>query len=68
VSVDIAGNEGNGVSIFPSISANGRFVAFTSRASNLVPGDTNGVEDIFVHELAPNASGHDRDDNDDESV
>jgi hypothetical protein len=68
VSVDSGGNEGNDFSVGQSISANGRFVAFTSRASNLVPGDTNGVEDIFVHELAPNASGHDRDDNDDESV
>ena len=37
-----------------SISADGRYVAFYSRASNLVPGDTNGVgngyEDVFVHD------------------
>ncbi|HOX37786.1 MAG TPA: Ig-like domain-containing protein [Candidatus Brocadiia bacterium] len=32
----------------PQISGDGRFVAFTSRASNLVPGDTNGAADIFV--------------------
>jgi Tol biopolymer transport system component len=34
----------------PSISADGRFVAFESYASNLVPEDTNGVEDVFVHD------------------
>jgi hypothetical protein len=67
VSVDSAGNEGNGESFGPSISANGRFVAFTSFASNLVPGDTNGNDHIFVHELARTASRHDRG-NDDESV
>jgi Tol biopolymer transport system component len=33
-----------------SISANGRFVAFTSNASTLVTGDTNGHPDIFVHD------------------
>jgi Tol biopolymer transport system component len=33
----------------PSISADGRFVAFSSQASNLVPGDTNATADIFVH-------------------
>jgi len=34
----------------PSISADGRFVAFTSYASNLVDGDTNGVSDVFVRD------------------
>jgi Tol biopolymer transport system component len=34
----------------PSISADGRYVAFSSDASNLVSGDTNGVYDVFVHE------------------
>jgi Ca2+-binding RTX toxin-like protein len=48
VSVDSAGNQGNRQSLFPSISADGRFVAFTSEASNLVPGDTNNTDDIFV--------------------
>ncbi|HYN63760.1 MAG TPA: hypothetical protein VES36_04070, partial [Candidatus Limnocylindrales bacterium] len=33
-----------------SISADGRFVAFGSRATNLVPGDTNGQYDVFVHD------------------
>jgi Tol biopolymer transport system component len=50
VSVDSAGGEGNGASRFGSISADGRFIAFTSVASNLVANDTNGVGDVFVHD------------------
>jgi hypothetical protein len=50
VSVDSAGNEGNDASFGGSISANGRFVAFGSFASNLVPGDTNEIDDVFVHD------------------
>jgi hypothetical protein len=53
VSVDSGGAEGNGESAYynsPSISADGRFVAFESLATNLVAGDTNGVYDIFVHD------------------
>ena len=34
--------------MLPSISADGRYVAFCSDASNLVPGDTNGKYDVFV--------------------
>ena len=34
----------------PAISADGRFVAFDSAASNLVPGDTNGTNDVFVRD------------------
>jgi Tol biopolymer transport system component len=34
----------------PSISADGRYVAFDSEATNLVPGDTNGTADVFVHD------------------
>ena len=34
----------------PAISADGRFVAFDSDATNLVPGDTNGVHDVFVRD------------------
>jgi Tol biopolymer transport system component len=51
VSTDANGNEGNGVSFHPSISADGRYVAFASTASNLVPGDTNGTYDVFVRDL-----------------
>jgi Ca2+-binding RTX toxin-like protein len=46
VSVDSAGNPGEGEN--PSISADGRFVAFDSSSSNIVPGDTNNTRDIFV--------------------
>ena len=51
VSVDSAGNEANSDSSAPSISADGRYVAFASNASNLVAGDTNGRVDIFVRNL-----------------
>lgn len=48
VSVDSNGVGGNDYSLVSSISADGRFVAFVSNSSNLVPGDTNGAQDIFV--------------------
>ncbi|MFD9336259.1 TolB family protein [Streptomyces sp. NPDC060028] len=51
VSVDSAGNQANNVSRNPSISADGRYVAFESFATNLVAGDTNRYRDIFVHDL-----------------
>ena len=54
VSVPSGGGEANGASILPSISADGRLVAFTSRASNLVAGDQNGYADIFIHDLSNN--------------
>ncbi len=50
VSVDRNGAEGNGASWAPSISADGRYVAFVSDATNLVPGDTNRFRDVFVHD------------------
>jgi len=50
ISVSDDGSAGNGPSVNPSISADGRFVAFQSRASNLVPGDTNNAADIFVRD------------------
>lgn len=50
VSVDSSGGEGNGRSDFPSISADGRFVAFESDASDLVAGDTNLETDVFLHD------------------
>lgn len=52
VSVRTDGLQGNGPSLFPSMSADGRYVAFQSLASNLVDGDTNGVADIFIHDRA----------------
>jgi len=50
VSVDSSGVQTNGYSNYPSISADGRYVAFESDASNLVSGDTNGIWDIFIHD------------------
>lgn len=65
VSVGPSGTEANSGSVFdandwpdwiqtdsPAISADGRFVAFASSASNLVPNDNNRVRDIFVHDRA----------------
>ena len=60
VSVGPDGVEGDGDSIEPAISASGRFVAFVSFASNLVPGDTNDAScgdppfcgDVFVRDRA----------------
>jgi Tol biopolymer transport system component len=49
VSVRSNGNQANGYSFAPSLSADGRFVAFHSYATNLVSGDTNDMPDIFVH-------------------
>jgi hypothetical protein len=51
VSLSLNGQKGNDDSLYPSISADGRYVAFRSRASNLVLGDTNGLSDIFVRDL-----------------
>src|SRR5207245_282238 len=48
VSVSSTGGQGNNSSGAPSISADGRYVAFDSYASNLVPGDTNRRFDVFV--------------------
>ncbi|MET8571727.1 hypothetical protein [Streptomyces sp. NPDC004783] len=42
---------GNGQSQYAAISANGRYVAFWSRASNLAPGDTDDVSDVYVKDL-----------------
>jgi Tol biopolymer transport system component len=50
VSVDSVGNLGDRPSSRPWISSDGRFVAFFSLATNLVPGDTNGAGDVFVYD------------------
>ena len=57
VSVTRDGVAGNGSSQRPSISADGRFVAFSSSASNLVSDDTNNVDDIFVLDRDSGESG-----------
>jgi hypothetical protein len=48
LSVASDGTQGNAGSFRSEISADGRVVAYTSLASNLVPGDTNGLQDIFM--------------------
>ena len=50
VSVSSTGAQGDSDSFGPAISAAGRYVAFSSDASNLVPGDTNGAQDVFVRD------------------
>ena len=50
ISVGPLGVQGNNHSIDPQISADGLFVAVSSDASNLVPGDSNGLADGFVRE------------------
>ena len=50
VSVGTQGEDPNGSSIDPAISGDGRYVAYASKATNLVEGDTNGHQDIFVHD------------------
>lgn len=50
VSVASDETQGNGPSQISAISADGRYIAFTSRASNLVPNDTNGAVDVFVRD------------------
>ncbi len=56
VSVGSGGVEGvaeSGLTYSPRcLSSDGRFAVFESEASNLVPGDTNGVADVFVHDLS----------------
>jgi Tol biopolymer transport system component len=50
-SVASDGSQANGDNYIPAISANGRFVSWISSATNLVAGDTNGADDIFVRDL-----------------
>jgi archaellum component FlaF (FlaF/FlaG flagellin family) len=50
VSVNSAGEQANNFSQAAHVSRDGRYVVFESLASNLVPGDTNGVIDVFVHD------------------
>jgi len=45
-----------GTSRYVSLSADGRYVAFDSRSTNLVPKDTNGANDVFVHDVATGAT------------
>ena len=57
VSVATDGTPGNNNSFTPAMSANGRFVAFTSFATNLVAGDTNNERDVFLRDRDTDADG-----------
>ncbi len=50
ISVSSTGTQGNLDSNWPEISGDGRYISFTSSASNLVTGDTNSRDDVFVHD------------------
>lgn len=57
VSVDITGGgSGSAASANPTISDDGRYIAFTSLANNLVTNDTNGVQDVFVRDRVGNTT------------
>lgn len=56
ISVATGGGQADADSFEAAISRDGSAVVFTSRATNLVAGDTNGVTDIFVHDLASGAT------------
>ncbi|MXQ13887.1 hypothetical protein GR328_20975, partial [Microvirga makkahensis] len=56
VSASANGEGGNGNSFFASVSADGRYVTFTSQATNLVPGDPSGFPgDVFLKDLQTGA-------------
>ncbi len=57
VSVSSGDEQADHDSYGPSISADGRYVAFVSFATNLVAGDNNGFMDIFVHDRDPDGNG-----------
>jgi Tol biopolymer transport system component len=61
VSLTANGTEANGDSFVSGISADGRVVAFTSLADNIVPGDTNGYRDVFIVRLVDAAAATDHD-------
>lgn len=52
VSVDSASAQSNGASDYPSVSYDGNYVVFRSAATNLVAGDTNGQQDIFMRDIS----------------
>ena len=56
VSVALDGRAGNGKSFGADVSGDGRYVGFTSAASDLVPNDTNATEDVFVRDLLTGAT------------
>ncbi|GGV74284.1 hypothetical protein GCM10010294_37390 [Streptomyces griseoloalbus] len=51
VTLSATGEQADGAAYGPRLSTDGRFAAFSANASNLVPGDTNGLTDVFVRDL-----------------
>ncbi len=56
VSVALDGTYPDDTSGEPAISSDGRYVAFSSDATNLVPDDTNDVTDVFVRDMVTNTT------------
>lgn len=50
VSRSYLGGTANGNSVYPDISSDGRFIAYPSVATNIVPQDTNGMSDVYVYD------------------
>ena len=55
VSAAPGGGQADGASLYPRMSGDGRWIAFESEATNLVPGDTNGVTDVFLFDRTSGA-------------
>jgi Tol biopolymer transport system component len=55
-SIGLNGVQGNGNSRESTMTPNGRYVVFTSDATNLVANDTNGIPDVFVRDLLNNTT------------
>lgn len=53
VNLGASGAQANGLTFGPALSADGKFIAFFSEATNLVPGDTNNSADVFVRDFTP---------------
>ena len=51
------GKSGDGASYSPSLSTDGRYIAFASVATTLTPGDANGDSDIYIHDRATGTTG-----------
>lgn len=56
LSTNSSGTQGNNISTDPKITADGRYVTFSSVASNLVAGDTNGATDVFLRDTLTNTT------------
>ena len=51
ISISAQGQASNSYSAYSTMTPDGRYVAFSSYASNLVPNDTNGYFDVFVRDV-----------------